>query len=84
MFFNWNMTGSSYLKMLLLSQTRLLFLFFLSIAMVDVASCNLCRLKQQKIFILKNILIVFSPYSLVSRSYLPFALSGTQDQIWKS
>ena len=30
------------------------------------------------------ILIVLSPYRSVSGSYLPFALSGTQDQTWKS
>ena len=49
--------------------------------MFDVASCNLRRLKQQEIFILKNILIAFIPYSYVNGDKLPFTLSGKQDQI---
>ena len=35
-------------------------------------------------FSYSNILIVYSPYSYVSGSYLPFTLFGTQDQICKS
>ena len=35
-------------------------------------------------FHIQNILVVLSPYSYVSGSYITFALSETQDQIWKS
>ena len=38
--------------------------------MFNVASWNLWRLSQQKIFIFKNLLIILSPYSWVSGSYL--------------
>ena len=38
-------------------------IFFSVIAMSDVPSCNLWSLKQQEIAMLKNILIVLSPYS---------------------
>ena len=43
-FFNWNITSSPYLEMLLINMTKLLFFFFSVIAMFDVASCNLWRI----------------------------------------
>ena len=46
--------------------------------MLDVASCNIWRLEEQGIFMLKNILVVPSTFSYVIGSYLPFPPSGTQ------
>ena len=71
--------------MLLISMIRLLFLFFLSDR--NVWWCCFFYFVETLTaadFILKNIFIVLSPYSWVSGSYFQFALSGVQDQIWKS
>ena len=71
--------------MLLISMIRLLFLFFLSDR--NVWWCCFFYFVETlpaADFILKNIFIVLSPYSWVSGSYFQFALSGVQDQIWKS
>ena len=72
-FFNRNITISPYLEMLLINMIQLFVLFF-SHNDHSVWCC----------FSYSNISIALSLFSWVSDSYLPFALSGTQNQISKS
>ena len=44
----------------------------------------ICRAFNSRRFSYSNILVVLSPYSWVSGSYLSFALTGAPDQIWRS
>ena len=63
-FFTCNITSSPYVEMLPIRIFKNYCSYFFSgIAMFDVDSCNLWRLKQQGTFIIKNILIVPSSYS---------------------
>ena len=59
---NWNITSLPYLEMLLISMIKLL--FFLSDRKVRLCFLQSAEaLTAEYIFILKNILIVLSPYS---------------------